>query len=76
MSQPRFRLHVLVTLAVLLLVGMIAVSRSARAGAENDSHHNRVVDNATRKVLQGEQIFRFDTFGSRSLCPLRIMITW
>src|SRR5437899_4723637 len=67
MLQPRFRLHVIVTLAVLLLACMIAVSRSARAGADNNNtRHNPVVDNATQKVLQGEQIFRFDTFGDEA----------
>jgi hypothetical protein len=45
---------------------MIAVSRSARAGADNNTRHNPVVDNATQKVLQGEQIFRFDTFGDEA----------
>jgi hypothetical protein len=66
MSQPRFRLHVIVSVAVLLLACMIAVSRSARAGADNNPRHNPVVDNATQKVLQGEQIFRFDTFGDEA----------
>jgi hypothetical protein len=66
MSQPRFRLHVIVTVAVLLLACMIAVSRSARAGADNNTRHNPVVDNATQKLLQGEQIFRFDTFGDEA----------
>src|SRR5437899_2229502 len=67
MLQPRFRLHVIVTVAVLLLACMIAVSRSARAGADNNNtRHNPVVDNATQKVLQGEQIFRFDTFGDEA----------
>ena len=65
MSQPRFRWHVMVTIAVLLLVCAIGVSRSARAGSE-DKHRNPVVDNATQKVLQGEQIFRFDTFGDEA----------
>src|SRR6266849_3496169 len=65
MSQPGFRLHVIVTVAILLLACMIAVSRSARAGSE-DKHRNPVVDNATQKVLQGEQIFRFDTFGDEA----------
>ena len=55
MSQPRFRWHGIVTLAVLSLVCMIAASRSVRAG-EKDKHHNPVVDNATQKVLQGEPI--------------------
>ena len=66
MSQPRFRLHVIVMIAVLLLACIIAVSRSARAGADNNTRHNPVVDNATQKVLQGEQIFRFDTFGDEA----------
>src|ERR1043166_7023796 len=66
MSQPRFRLHVIVTVAVLLLACMIAVSRSARAGADNNTRHNPVVENATQKVLQGQQIFRFDTFGDQA----------
>jgi hypothetical protein len=66
MSQPRFRLHVIVTVAVLLLACMIVVSRSARAGADNNTRHNSVVDNATQKVLHGEQIFRFDTFGDEA----------
>src|SRR6266851_2585196 len=65
MSQPGFRLHVIVTVAILLLACMIAVSRSARAGSEN-THRNPVVENATQKVLQGEQIFRFDTFGDET----------
>src|ERR1051326_6761080 len=52
--------------AVLLLACMIAVSRLARAGADNNTRHNPVADNATKKVLQGEQIFRFDTFGDET----------
>jgi hypothetical protein len=65
MSQPRFRLHVIVAAAVLLLACLIAVSRSARAGGD-DTHQNSVVQNATQKVQQGEQIFRFDTFGDEA----------
>jgi hypothetical protein len=65
MSQPRFGWHVMVTVAVLLLVCAIGVSRSARAGSE-DKHRNPVVENATQKVLQGEHIFRFDTFGDEA----------
>ena len=66
MSQPRFRVQVIVTVVVLLVACMIAVSRSVRAGADNNSGHNRVVENATQKVLQGEHIFRFDTFGDEA----------
>jgi hypothetical protein len=65
MSQPRFRLHVIVTLAVLLIAAMIAVSRSAPVGAQS-TKRNPVVENATQKVQQGEQIFRFDTFGDQA----------
>ena len=62
MSQARLRLHVIVTAAVLMMACMIGVSRSARAGAE-DTRRNPVVDNAIQKVLQGQHVFRFDTFG-------------
>src|SRR5512140_1471206 len=65
MSQPRFRLHVIVAVAVLLMVCMIVVSRSARAGAEN-TRRSPAVENATQKVQQGEQTFRFDTFGDQA----------
>ena len=65
MSQPRFRLHVIVTVAVLLIAAMIAVRGSAPVGAES-TKKNPVVENATQKGLQGEQIFRFDTFGDQA----------
>ena len=62
MSQPRFRVHVIVTVTVLLIAAMVAISRSAPVGAQSTSR-NPVVENATQKVQQGQQIFRFDTFG-------------
>ena len=65
MSQLRFPLHVIVTVAVLLIAAMIAVRGSAPVGAES-TKKNPVVENATQKVLQGEQIFRFDTFGDQA----------
>src|SRR6266566_10114766 len=65
MSQPRFRLHVIVTVVVLFIAAMIVVSRSAPVGAES-TKRNPVVENATQKVQQGEQIFRFDTFGDQA----------
>jgi hypothetical protein len=65
MLQPRFRLHVIVTATVLSIAAMIAVSRSARAGAEN-TRRDPVVENAIQKVQQGEQIFRSDTFGDQA----------
>jgi len=65
MSEPRIRLKVIVSTTVLLIVSPIAVSRAARAGADNP-HKNAVVQNAIQKVQQGEQIFRFDTFGDQA----------
>src|SRR5215469_10964482 len=65
MSEPRIRLKVIVSTTVLLIVSTIAVSRAARAGADNPDK-NAVVQNAMQKVEQGEQVFRFDTFGDEA----------
>jgi hypothetical protein len=65
MSEPRLRLKLIVSTTVLLIVSTIAVSRAARAGEDNP-HKNSVVQNAIQKVQQGEQIFRFDTFGDQA----------
>ncbi|HEX6805182.1 MAG TPA: hypothetical protein VF133_15995 [Terriglobales bacterium] len=65
MSQSKFRLQAIVTLAVLLLAGTVAVTRSSQVRAQS-AKHNAVVQNAALKVTQGEQIFRFDTFGDES----------
>ncbi len=65
MAQSRFRWNLIAMVAALLLISVVAVTRSARAGAEN-THRNPVVDNATQKVLRGEQFFRFDTFGDEA----------
>jgi hypothetical protein len=65
MSQPKLRIHVIVPVTVLLLAAMIGVSRTAPVGAES-AKRNPVVENATKKVQQGEQVFRFDTFGDQA----------
>src|SRR5262249_42771715 len=65
MSKPRFRWKLIVMAAVLLMGLLIVVSRSARAGSENPKQ-NAVIQNATQKLQQGEQIFRFDTFGDQA----------
>jgi hypothetical protein len=44
---------------------MFTVSRSPSVGAANGGK-NPAVENATEKVVQGQQIFRFDTFGSQA----------
>src|SRR5689334_12423329 len=68
MSQRRTRMHVIAAAAAMLLIGLVALSRSTPLRADNshndaDDHINPVVKNATQKVLMGEQVFRFDTFG-------------
>jgi hypothetical protein len=65
MSRLRFRLHLVVTVTVVLIAVMMAVSRSVSVGAES-TKRNPVVENAAQKVQQGEQIFRFDTFGDEA----------
>jgi hypothetical protein len=44
---------------------MFTVSRSPSVGAANGGK-NPAVENATEEVVQGQQIFRFDTFGSQA----------
>src|SRR5205809_4646930 len=65
MSQPKVRVHAIVIVTVLLIAAIVTVSRSASVRAEN-ARRNSVVENATQKVEQGEQIFRFDTFGDEA----------
>src|SRR5437588_5185776 len=65
MSPPRIRPHLIVTGTVLLIAGALAISRSASVNAHNASQ-NSVAQNAVNKVEQGEQIFRFDTFGDQA----------
>jgi hypothetical protein len=65
MSQPKLRVHVIVTVTILLIAAMAVMSRSTPVGAES-AKRNPVVENATRRVQQGEQVFRFDTFGDQA----------
>lgn len=65
MSRLRFRLHVMVTVALVFIAAMIAISRSVSVGAES-TKRNSVIENAAQKVQQGEQIFRSDTFGDEA----------
>jgi len=71
MSQCRTRMHVIAAAAAMLLIGLVALSRSTPLRADNshndaNDHRNPVVKNATQKVLMGEQVFRFDTFGDEA----------
>jgi hypothetical protein len=71
MSQRRIHMHAITATVALLLICLVALSRSTPVRADN-SHHdaddqkNPVVQNATQKVLMGEQVFRFDTFGDEA----------
>jgi hypothetical protein len=66
MQPARVRIaKVLVTATVLLIATfLIHASRSTSIGS--DASQDPVVQNATQKVQQGEQIFRFDTFGDQA----------
>jgi len=65
MTHTKVRLQAVVALGVLLIAGTVAVTRSSQMRAQS-AKHNAVVENAALKVQQGEQIFRFDTFGDES----------
>ncbi|MGE5052623.1 MAG: hypothetical protein ACM3WP_00545 [Acidobacteriota bacterium] len=71
MSQRRIHMHAIAATVAILLIGLVALSRSTPVHADNshkdaDDHKNPVVENATQKVLMGEQVFRFDTFGDEA----------
>jgi len=65
MPPTRFRIQVMVTGTILLIVPGLVTSRSASVGAAN-VNKNPAVENAISKVEQGQQIFRFDTFGDQA----------
>ena len=66
MSQTRLRTALILVVGTLLVIGVIfALSRSVTVSA-NSAKQNTVAQNAVNKVEQGEQIFRFDTFGDQS----------
>jgi hypothetical protein len=51
--------------AVSLIVVALGITRSTKVSAHS-TNQNSVVQNAISKVEQGEQIFRFDTFGDEA----------
>ena len=65
MSGSKIRTLVMVTLALLFAATMVVISHSGSVAAHN-ARQNPVVDNAIQKVQQGEQTFRFDTFGDQA----------
>jgi hypothetical protein len=71
MSQRRIHSHAIAATAALLVICLVALSRSNPVRAEDsnkdrDFHKNPAVANAAQKVLVGEQVFRFDTFGDEA----------
>jgi hypothetical protein len=71
MSQRRIHSHAIAATAALLVICLVALSRSNPVRAEDspkdrDFHKNPAVANAAQKVLMGEQVFRFDTFGDEA----------
>lgn len=65
MTRASFHIAVVAASAFSLVVLLLVVSRSTPVGAQSTSH-NPVVENATAKVQQGQQTFRFDTFGDQA----------
>src|SRR3954469_9004295 len=71
MSQRRIHLHAIAAAAALLVICLVALSRTNPVRAEDsrkemDFHKNPAVANAAQKVLMGEHVFRFDTFGDEA----------
>ena len=65
MSLTRSRALLLVIGVIVMIAALLHVSRSETASAHSPSQ-NPVAQNAVSKVEQGEQTFRFDTFGDQS----------
>src|SRR5579863_6388760 len=65
MSLTKFRIPAVVAGAILVVATFLAIVRSRSVHAQSAST-NPVVDNAIRKVKQGQQTFRFDTFGDEA----------
>ena len=63
MSQRRDRIDLAVFAAVLLLVTVIVITRRSTPVRAESTKSNPVIENAAQKIGQGQQTFRFDTFG-------------
>src|SRR5947207_389323 len=60
------RIDLMVFFAVLLIVTAVIVTRHSAPVKAESRHANAAVENATTKIQQGEQVFRFDTFGDEA----------
>jgi hypothetical protein len=70
MSRAKFHLSQIIATTILLIAALAAVNRSTLVGASSSSKSttskNPVVQNAIERVEEGEQVFRFDTFGDQA----------
>jgi hypothetical protein len=66
MSQRKGRIDLAIFAAVLLIVTLIAVTRHSIPVKAESTKTNPVVENAAQKIGQGQQTFRFDTFGDEA----------
>lgn len=68
MSRSRFQLNIILVTTVLIIAGAWVI-RSARSmpalASDSQAEKNSAVLNAVKKVQQGQDIFRFDTFGDQ-----------
>jgi hypothetical protein len=65
MTPRKFRAEAIIAIAVLLIATVAVTSHSPSVRAAS-ADKNPAVENATQKVEQGQQIFRFDTFGDQA----------
>jgi hypothetical protein len=66
MSQLKSRSYVIVVAASFLLIAVFIATHRPTSVVAESTKQNPVVESATQKVLSGEQIFRFDTFGDEA----------
>jgi len=65
MSRQKSRVLIIAVSAVWLLAVLLAVTHTTYGKQVKKVPHPDVVANATDKVTQGQEIFRFDTFGDQ-----------
>lgn len=66
MSKRKDRIDLAVFAAVLLFVTVVVVARRSTSVRAESTKSNPVLENAAQKIEQGQQTFRFDTFGDEA----------
>ena len=70
MSRVKLHVSAVIVTTVLLIAALAAVNQSTSAGAASHTKPSSVKDpavqNAVARVEEGEQVFRFDTFGDQA----------